>query len=68
MSSESGSSVCRERLGQRFQLGLHVARQLGEDVPRLASGDQPVEHATPIDAEDVRQYAAELDARRAASF
>ena len=33
-------------LGQRFQLGLHVACQLGEDVPGPASGDQPVEHAT----------------------
>ena len=49
-------------LGQRLQLGLHVGGQVGQDAARRASGDQPVEYAPPVDAEDVRQDAAEAQA------
>ena len=37
-----------QRLGQRRQLGLHVARQAGQDAARRVPGNQPVEDAPPI--------------------
>ena len=46
-------------LGQRRQLCPHVACEAGEDASRRTLGDQPVEHPSPVDAEDVRQDTAE---------
>ena len=39
-----------------------MARQTGQDAARRAPGDQPVEDAPPVDAEDVRQDAAQPQA------
>lgn len=49
-------------LGQRLQLGVHVVGQAVEDAVRWMPGDEPVEDAPPVDAEDVRQDAAEAQA------
>ena len=48
-----------ERLGQWRELRSYMACEPGKDAPRRVLGDQSVEHPPPIDAEQVRQDAAD---------
>ena len=46
-------------LGQRRQLCPYVACEAGEDASRRTLGDQPVEHPSPVDADDLTQRPTE---------
>ena len=48
--------------GERLQLGLDMGCQAGQDSARRASGEQSLEDAPSVDAEQVRQDAAEPQA------